>query len=329
MSSINGTSWHSYPKIYNLGHKYITEIFADSVVIQEKVDGSQFSFGVFNGELKARSKGVELILDAPEGLFAKAVETIKSLQSYLRDGWTYRGEYLQKPKHNSLAYDRTPNKNIILFDINKGEEDYLSYTEVKAEGDRLGLEVVPLLHEGTVTEPAQLVALLDNVSCLGGAKIEGFVIKNYKKFGVDKKALMAKHVSEAFKEVHRGEWKVSNPKSNDIIQMLITSLKTPARFDKSIQHLRDAGNLTETPKDIGNLIKEVQADIKAECADEIKDALFNWAWSQIARGVSNGLPEYYKNYLMQKQFAKPNEVCTQIEYQEAEYTRMSDEKFKV
>ena len=36
----------SYPKIYNLGHKYLEELFLDDVLIEEKIDGSQISFGV-------------------------------------------------------------------------------------------------------------------------------------------------------------------------------------------------------------------------------------------------------------------------------------------
>lgn len=42
------TSWHSYPKSLNVGHKLAEKLFDGPVVIQEKVDGSQFSFGVFN-----------------------------------------------------------------------------------------------------------------------------------------------------------------------------------------------------------------------------------------------------------------------------------------
>ena len=105
---------HSYPKVYNLGHPAISELFSDPVVVQEKVDGSQFSFGIIDGELKCRSKGAEIFLDNPEKMFEKAVEAIKELS--LMDGWTYRGEFLRGPSHNTLKYNRTPRHNIILFD---------------------------------------------------------------------------------------------------------------------------------------------------------------------------------------------------------------------
>ena len=45
ITSNSPTSWHSYPQIYNLGHKAIAGIFDDDVLIEEKIDGSQFSFG--------------------------------------------------------------------------------------------------------------------------------------------------------------------------------------------------------------------------------------------------------------------------------------------
>ena len=54
------TSWHSYPSIFALGHRALAELFLDPVVVEEKVDGSQFSFGLFeeNGEhiLRARDR---------------------------------------------------------------------------------------------------------------------------------------------------------------------------------------------------------------------------------------------------------------------------------
>ena len=294
------TSYHSYPKIYALGHSALKELFLDDVTVEEKVDGSQFSFGIINGNFRCRSKGAQINAEYPEQMFKEGVEIAKTLP--IKDGWTYRAEYLQKPKHNSLAYDRIPNNHLILFDINTAEEEYLSYEEKRAEADRIGLETVPLLFHGKIDEPQKLLDLLSTVSILGGQNIEGFVIKNYKRFGADKKALMGKYVSEAFKEVHSNEWKNSNPNNGDIIQRLIMGLKTPARWSKAVQHIRERGELTDSPKDIGNLIKEVQHDIVTECKDEIKDALYQYAIKHIQRGVVGGLPEWYKEELMKKQF---------------------------
>lgn len=299
---MDSTSYHSYPKIYALGHKAIAELFLDGVLVEEKIDGSQFSFGRFGGELRTRSKGAQINPDIPEQMFKEAVEIVRELD--LVDGHTYRAEYLKKPKHNTLAYDRIPNKHLIIFDINSAEEEYLSYERKSEEAARLGLEVVPVLHRGRVDSPDALLAFLERTSILGGQKIEGIVIKNYFRFGPDKKVLMGKYVSEAFKEVHGGEWRENNPTNRDVIDRLILMYRTPARWAKAVQHLRDAGKLTDSPKDIGPLIKEVQADVEAECADEIKEQLYRHAIPHIRRAISGGLPEWYKQELMKSQFAE-------------------------
>ncbi len=293
-------SWHSYPSIFALGHRALAELFDGPVLVEEKVDGSQFSFGLFGGEYRARSKGKQLILDAPEKMFAAAAEHIQSLP--LKEGWTYRAEWLAKPKHNVLAYDRTPTNGLIIFDINDGHESYLSWEEKAVEAERIGLDVVPLMHNGEVSDIEMFRAMLDTESCLGGQQIEGVVIKNYARFGPDKKALLGKHVSERFKERHKVEWKASNPNAKDIVTRLGESYTTEARWEKAVQHMRDAGALEHSPRDIGMLMKEVPADIKKECEDEIKDKLFEWAWPQIRRHVTRGLPEWYKQRLMEKQF---------------------------
>lgn len=306
------SSWHSYTEIFNLGHKAVQEIFLDDVLIEEKVDGSQLSFGMIDGTLHIRSKGREFDIYACDDMFKKACETVLSIADKLTPGWTYRGEYLSKPKHNSLCYDRTPIKNIILFDINIDQEAYISYNEKLTEANRLGLECVPLLFSGKVENLEQIRALLDNVSVLGGNKIEGFVVKNYNRFTVQKKAMFGKYVSEAFKEVHRKEWKEGNPTQGDIILRLSEEYKTPARWDKAIQHLREAGQIKDMPEDIGPLMAEIGKDTLKECEDEIKEKLFQYAWKHISRNLTRGFPEYYKKKLLEQQFNR--EQTSEQEY---------------
>lgn len=43
-------SWHSYPSIFAIGHRALAELLLDPVIVEEKVDGSQFSFGLFDHE---------------------------------------------------------------------------------------------------------------------------------------------------------------------------------------------------------------------------------------------------------------------------------------
>jgi len=305
-------SWHSYPSLYAIGHRVLGELLLDPVIVQEKVDGSQFSFGVFidsdgNPDLKMRSKGAQLNIHAPDAMFRAGVNYVKSIEHLLTPGWTYRGEYLNKPKHNALAYDRIPKNHIAIFDINTGHEHYMPSAAVAVEAERIGLEAVPTFYQGRIEGPQAFRNLLDRVSFLGGQKIEGVVVKNYNRFGPDKKALMGKFVSEAFKEVHQREWKASNPTKLDVVAALVESLKTPARWNKAIQHLREAGKLTDSPRDIGLLIPEVRADILKEELEFIADKLVDWAMPTIMRGVVAGLPEFYKEVLLRKQFENDKE----------------------
>lgn len=296
------SSYNSYPKIFALGHRALKHLFDNPVLIEEKIDGSQFSFAKINGELRCRSKGKEQVPDCPDKMFERACEVAMKLLPLLTEGYTYRAEYLSKPKHNVLAYDRTPLNNLILFDVAVGHETYMSYEDKYREALRLGLDTVPRIYEGMVTNPEQLKELLDRTSVLGGQKIEGLVIKNYEQFGPDKKILVGKFVSEAFKEVHKREWKASNPGKNEVISILAGQYTSIARWNKAVQHLRERGELTQSPKDIGPLMKEIQKDFVEECSDEIKDALFKWAAPKLQRMVIKGFAQYYKEKLMEAQF---------------------------
>lgn len=308
------TSWHSYPKVHNLGHPAVKDLLMDEVIVEEKVDGSQFSFGVFdlNGErvIKARSKGCELHIDAPEKMFQAAIDVVKEIAPMLMVGWTYRAEYLQKPKHNTLAYDRIPGRHLIVFDVNTGHEHYLNYEEKAGEALRLGLEVVPLVFRGKIEDLTQFRGLIDRVSALGGQKVEGVCIKNYKRFTIDGKAMIGKFVAEGFKEMNDVDFRERNPVQGDVLAMLTQKYHSPARWAKAAQHLRERGQLEDSPKDIGKLIREVPEDIKAECETEIKEALFSWAWPKIARGASAGVPQWYKEVLLKKQFESPASETT-------------------
>ncbi len=292
----------SYPTVFNIGHRAIANLFDGTVTVEEKVDGSSISWQVVDEELSIRSKGADIYLEAPNSMFKLAVLAIKERKNLLWPGWIYRGEFLKTPKHNTLKYERVPKGNIILFDVEILEQAYLDYEEMWGEAKRVELECVPLLYEGVVTGVDQLMQFLECDSILGGTKIEGVVVKNYQQFTMEKKIAIGKFVSEKFKEVHGGEWRKANPTRQDIVDSLITKYKSEARWDKSIQHLRDAGTLEGSPRDIGPLIREIPEDVLKECRDEIADALFTYFWQQIRRGITGGFPDYYKKKLAEDAF---------------------------
>ena len=68
-----------------------------------------------------------------------------------------------------------------------------------------------------------------------------------------------------------------------------------------------------SPRDIGKLIKEIPADVFAECEDEMKDALWKWARPHIQRGLTSGFPEFYKERVLTEAFEKGGEKCAAID----------------
>ena len=291
---------YSYPSVYAIGHKAIQGIFNDAVIVEEKIDGSQFSFGLINGELSCRSKGKEQLVDAPDSMFQRAIDVVKTLA--LQPNYVYRAEYLAKPKHNVLCYGRVPHNNLIIFDIAIGHESYMTRAEKEKEAARIGLECVALLSTGVIGDMDAFQALLETDSVLGGTKVEGVVVKNYSKWTQEKKFACGKYVSERFKEIHTKEWRQQNPTNKDIITLICESLRTEARWEKAVQHLRENGELEESPRDIGKIIREIPEDIKKECAEEIRDKLFAHAWPHIKRRVAAGCAEWYKLRLAESAF---------------------------
>jgi hypothetical protein len=288
-----------YSKVKALGHRDILGILDDPVIVQEKIDGSQISFGVIGDEISIRSSGADIYPESPPKMFNKAVEQILKRKDILKVGYIYRGEYLSKPKHNTLAYERVPKDNIILFDIDAGGLcNYLSYEDVAKEAERIDLEVVPLLYRGKVTIDI-LKGFLGTPSILGGQNIEGVVVKNYGMFTGDKKTAMAKVVDTAFQEKHQKSWRENNPTRADIIGQIVETYRTEARWQKALQHLREEDRILGEPKDIGSLIAEVKRDVQDECEEEIKQKLYDYFWKDIKRRITHGLPEWYKEKLLE------------------------------
>jgi len=297
----------SYPKVYAIGHKALkdADVFNGDVVVQEKIDGSQFSFGAIGGEIVCRSKNVMIDLD-DAGMFGKAVQTVLDVSHSLVPGWTYRAEFVSKPKHNTLVYDHVPPGYLIGYDVETSEPSvFLTQKSAKQAFGLLDLSYVPVYYEG----PGDNVGLdmlemwaAKGKPVLGGEFMEGLVIKNYSAFTRDGKVAMAKYVQEKFKERHAGDWKKRNPNRADVVQMLIDAYSDPARYGKARQHLEEQGVIAGEPSDIGPLMKEFSQDLLAECQDEIKDVLFSHFWKQIQRGASRGLPQWYKDELAKSQF---------------------------
>lgn len=297
------TSWTRYCKSYNLGHRQLKNYFDTEVVIEEKIDGSQFSFCKTNdGELLVRSRGREFDIHAPDKMFELACEAVERQAELLTPGWTYRGEYLNKPKHNVLKYNRVPTNNIILYDIAINDCEYIPWESLSTEAERIGFESVRLLGKMQALDWVLIEELLNEISSLGNEKIEGLVFKRrkYLRFNDRDQMIIAKYVSPNFKERHRKTPQDANS-GKDIITRIISEFRTEARWQKAYQHLLENGELEHEPRDIAKLITEIQRDVMEDSAEEIKKRIWKHIKKQIERGIVRGAPEWYKEKLAKEQ----------------------------
>ncbi len=284
--------WDKEPKVFSGGYYTITE----------KLDGSQIKFAKIGDRLILESKNKEIDLDNPDKMFKKCCEELLKRVDLIPNNYVFYGEYLKSNKHNSLRYDRVPNGNIALFGIRDPASNSFCYENLKSMSQELDLDIVPFIEQGQYYDDSAKTigsVKINQISQLGGCQREGVVIlyeatkwdhnletfiQNYHYFKI---------VSEEFKEVT----KRIVSKQVDQFETFKDQFKTKARWEKAINRLRDANELSYTKADIGNLMKEISCDLEAE----EKEAIQAWLWQsygkKIIKNATNGFPEFYKKYL--------------------------------
>jgi hypothetical protein len=282
----------AYPSPIRLGKKEVADILSKPFYVQEKVDGSQCSFGRdADGTVFAASKNKEFTLERILGHpFNYLLDFIVNKVDLLPLNTTFRAELVARPRHNVLTYNRTPKGFLVLFDVQEAGK-FAHPIEVEAWANRLGIDFAPVL--GYAAEDG-IESYLKGDSFLGGRK-EGVVIKAIDS-SPDRQC--AKLVSEEFKEVKTFAIK-GHKTPDEVIESIASALKTEARWHKAIQRLRDQGSLKNTEADIGLLIKSISEDIKKEETDTIKEALCKAFFPRIMNRAVNGLADFYMDLLNQ------------------------------
>lgn len=261
-----------------------------------------FAFGKEpNGNLRFRSKGVELHPGNTDKLFTPAVTHVLKVADKIPNGTVFYGETLAKNKHNTLSYNRPPINHIALF----GMSDYAGtnfqpFSALEEWAKELEIETVPLIAKGVKLDSMEdFVKLLDRESHFGGVKVEGIVVKNYDMHINFNNVLFPfaalKLVSDAFKEKNSKAWSGETNK----FEALLDQYRTEARWAKAVQHLWENGELVNEPKDIGPLMKELARDLEEEEAANFKEELFKFYRKIWIHNAQRGFPEWYKQRLLE------------------------------
>lgn len=251
-----------------------------------------------------RSKGASLYPDGSvQDLFHPSVNHVLSVQHLLPLGSVFYAETLKSERYNTLKYNRIPKNNIAIYGITDFErtagEDF---SELRYLADRLDVETVPARGLHKFTDIKQVAALIDRESEYGGCQQEGIVIKDYSRPMEYTEMVypftVLKFVSEKFKEVHakkNPDWTPDKSK----LEMLLERYKAEARWEKAVQRLKEKGEYTGEPRDIGPLIKEIHLDLVEEEKENFKDALYDIYQKDWKNVATQGMPEWYKSdYLL-------------------------------
>ena len=301
---------NKYPKILSVGHKLLSQLFDDPVEITEKVDGSQFRINLTKDQVIWGSRNKDC---TQEEMFDIAIRQAKRIwndgdwQSF-GDNITLFCEYLRTERHNTIKYNRVPRNNLYLFGA--------IIDGVHCESDELlrlanTLEIDPpvVISHAKIDSSDKLNNFLQTESYLGGAKIEGVVIKNYCK-SYDPLLVSTQHflgyplagklVREDFREKNTKNRNTN--KGTKGIDRITGIYFTKQRLHKAIQHLEEDGKIQGEKKDLKYLIPEFYDDIVSECFDEINEMIIREIWADIKRRGSNFVVKHYIEYLTKKQF---------------------------
>jgi RNA ligase len=278
----------------------------DRIIIQEKVDGSQFTVvrqGIevmyFNKHKKKDPRG---------NPFRNSWLYLQGKTHFLKEGLSYHGEAMQAKRANTVVYERCP--FWVIYEIVRQDGTILTPEEMEEVLAGTPFETTQILYDSKRDGPPENIqGVVDDIlariesgeikSSLGGQP-EGIVLKvlNRKQRG--------KIVTSRFKFV-RHEFKEANQtKKNrlpevsdeDFIQELGDIYNTDARLQKGVQHMKEDGTWKDNiDKNIHGMVDELDKDLLDEEMEEIKTMLFIRFWPAISKAARGNLREFLnKNY---------------------------------
>ena len=253
----------------------------DKIVIQEKIDGANFSirYDQETNTVKAFSRKQELSFDNTlRGAWNWAqsldVEVIKEA---LGENLILFGEWLVP---HSCKYPEERYKKAYFYDVyNTDTACYLEQDKVKEIVKGLGLIYVPVFYVGEFTSWDDVRSYVGKTE-LGGEYGEGVVVKNQTKLNNPNTRLpfYTKIVGEKFCETQERKHKpvdLEKVAERERQQAIVSTIVTKARVEKIINKLVDEGIIPEDwgAKEMGAIARNLGKEVYYDCCKEEKDTV--------------------------------------------------------
>lgn len=231
--------FRKYQHIERFGTDEVQDIELGSVFIFPKIDGTNASVWLNNGELKAGSRNRALSLESDNAGFYAAMLDDQRIHDYLVKHPEHRlyGEWLVP--HSLKTYRQDAWRKFYIFDVCLDRDDtveYIPYDIYKPMLEEFNLDYIPPI--ATVkngTYEAFLKALDKNTFLIEDGKGvgEGIVIKNYDFYNKYRRQTWAKIVTNEFKEKNAKAFGVPTIQTGKMVEEeIIDQFCTDALIEK-------------------------------------------------------------------------------------------------
>ena len=122
---------HLQDLYHKKGNEFINKLFQSFVTVNEKMDGSAFTFerdsdtGKFKFYKRDQRNPITLVDRTLMKYYERPIQYIESLPPHIIQniprGWRFGLEYFANPQPVEIAYDRVPKNNLILSYVHKSE----------------------------------------------------------------------------------------------------------------------------------------------------------------------------------------------------------------
>lgn len=235
-----------YQHIERLGTDEVEGILDGTCYVFYKIDGTNGSVWIEDGEVKAGSRNRELTEEEDNFDFYKNIKENKQVEKYLTKypGRTLYGEWLVP--HSLKTYKESAWNKFYVFDIREGKL-YVPYEEYKNELNEYGIDYIPAIAKIENPTKKTLNKLLDKTGDFlikeGCGLGEGIVIKNYEYENKYGRKVWAKIVTTEFKTENKKTFKTPELKNKiSIEEKIIKDFCTEAFIEKEYAKIKNFTN---------------------------------------------------------------------------------------
>jgi cytidyltransferase-like protein len=164
MSGIN----HLYDIYNKKGKEFVDQLFNTYVTVNEKMDGSAFTFerdketGKFKFYRRDQRNPITLVDRTLMKYYEKPIQYIESLPPHILEqiprGWRFGLEYFANTKPVEITYDRIPKNHLLLSYVHEYGDDGKIKKTIQDKGeldnwaDLLGVDRAPIIFQGYLTD---------------------------------------------------------------------------------------------------------------------------------------------------------------------------------